>query len=305
MMIKRPQFADNEEKLADAEETLDSHKTHHHPPPKTHASRHHKKHDKAAHTTTNRDTTTESIAKIGTTLSNEKVSTMEGKLNKYNTTPLETFTAETFVETSTISTIKPKKTPRRQRTKEMSANRTEIEEDKSQRRRKVHHHRKNNTLLTNSVHDDIPRVNTTDISDVASSTTRDPTTTRERQKYTTVPTTIEEASTARREVIDVFRTSSDFNQDRTTESIAFTESGTTMTSMYTTENIPRTSSFIGKGSSSNRPRNVSLAQTTTPLPRRYSKIPRNRTSGTLGPARIDVTILEAPERKHKQGKDCE
>ncbi|XP_029158423.1 extracellular sulfatase SULF-1 homolog [Nylanderia fulva] len=289
LMIKRPQFAENEEKLADAEESLDSHKIHHHPP-KPHASRHHKKHDKAAHTTTDRDATTESIAKIGTTLSNERVSltTIEGKLDKYDTTPLEAFTAETFVETST-TTLKPKKTTRRHRTKETSANRTEVEEDKTQRRRKVHHHhRKNNTLLTNSVHDDIPHANTTDISDVASSTTaQDPAMTREARRYTTVPTTV-----------DVFRTSSDFNQDRTTESIAITESGTTGTSMYTTENIPRTSSFVGKGSSSNRPRNTSLTQTTTPLPRKYSKIPRNRT-GTLGPARIDVTILEAPERKHK------
>lgn len=313
MMIKRPQFADNEEKLADAEETLDSHKTHHHLP-KGHASRHHKKHDKTAHTTADRDTTTESVAKIGTTLSNERVSTVEGKLDKYSTTPVETFIAETVVETSTTtisSTIKPKKTPRRQKIKETSANRTEIEEDKPQRRRKVHHHRKNNTLLTNSVHDDVPRANTTDISDVASSTTaRDPTTherhTYGRQKFTTVPTIIAETSTARREIIDVSRTSSNFNQDHTTESIAVTESGTiitTMTSIHTTENVPRTSATIAKGSSPNRSRNTSLTvPTTTPLPRKYSKIQRNRTSGTLGPARIDVTILEAPDRKHKQGK---
>ncbi|CAL1676474.1 unnamed protein product [Lasius platythorax] len=312
LMIKRPQFADNEEKLADAEETLDSHKTHHHLP-KGHASRHHKKHDKTAHTTADRDTTTESVAKIGTTLSNERVSTVEGKLDKYSTTPVETFIAETVVETSTTtisSTIKPKKTPRRQKIKETSANRTEIEEDKPQRRRKVHHHRKNNTLLTNSVHDDVPRANTTDISDVASSTTaRDPTTherhTYGRQKFTTVPTIIAETSTARREIIDVSRTSSNFNQDHTTESIAVTESGTiitTMTSIHTTENVPRTSATIAKGSSPNRSRNTSLTvPTTTPLPRKYSKIQRNRTSGTLGPARIDVTILEAPDRKHKQG----
>lgn len=307
-MIKRPQFADNEEKLADAEETLDSHKTHH--LPKGHVSRHHKKHDKIAHTTVDRDTTTESAAKIDTTLSNEKVSTEE-KLDKYNTTSFETFTGETVIETSTttiLTTIKPKKTPRRQKIKETSANRTEIEDDKSQRRRKVHHHRKNNTLLTNSVQDNVLRVNTTVISDITLST-RDPTTserhTYSRQKFTTVPTTIAEASTSRREFIDASKTSSDLNQDHITESIAVTESGTTitMTSIHTIENVPRTSATIGKGSSSNRSRSTSLTiPTTTPLPRKFSKIQRNRTSGILGPARIDVTILEAPDRKHKQGK---
>lgn len=306
-MIKRPQFADNEDKLADAEEALDSRKTH---LPKDHASRHHKKHDKTVHTTTDRYTTTESTAKIGTTLSNEKLSTMEGKLDKYYTTSFETFTTEPIAETSTtiLTTVKPKKTPRRQKIKETSANRTEIEEDKPQRRRKVHHHRKNNTLLTNSVHDDVPRVSTTDTSDTTS-TTRDSTTnerqTYGRRKFTTVPTTTE-TSTTRREFIDVFRTSSDFSQDHTTESITVTESGTTMTmtSIHTTENQPRTSTTLGKGPSSpNRSRSTSsTVPTTTPLPKKFSKTQRNRTSGVLGPARIDVTILESSDRKHKQGK---
>lgn len=309
MMIKRPQFTDNEEKLADAEETLDSRKTHHHLS-KGHASRHHKKHDKTTHTTADRDTTTESSTKFDTTLRNEKVSTVEGKFDKDNITSFETFITETVVETSTsiLTTVKPKKTPRRQKIKETSANRTEIEEDKPQRRRKVHHHRKNNTLLTNSVHDDVPRVNTTETSDVLSST-RDPTTSERqtygRQKFTTVPTTIAETSTMRQEFIDVSRISSDLNQDHITESIPVSESGTTatMTSIHTTENVPRTSATIGKGSSSNRSRSTSLTvPTTTPLPRKYSKVQRNRTSGILGPARIDVTILEAPDRKHKQGK---
>lgn len=307
-MIKRPQFADNEEKLADAEETLDSRKTHH-LPKGTHASRHHKKHDKTIHTTANRDTTTESATKIDTTLRSEKVSTVEGELDKYNTTSFETFTAETAVETSTIlTTVKPKKVPRRQKIKETSANRTEVEEDKPQRRRKVHHHRKNNTLLTNSVHDDVPRVNTTYTSDVPSSTTRDPTTSEKhtygRQKFTTVPTTIAETSTVRQEFIDVSRISSDLNQDHITESIPFSELGTTTTttSIHTTNNVSRISATIGKDSSSNRARSTSIISTTTPLPRKYSKIQRNRTSGSLGPARIDVTILEAPDRKHKQGR---
>ncbi|XP_025267537.1 extracellular sulfatase SULF-1 homolog isoform X2 [Camponotus floridanus] len=308
LMIKRPQFTDNEEKLADAEETLDSRKTHHHLP-KGHASRHHKKHDKTTHTTADRDTTTESSTKFDTTLRNEKVSTVEGKFDKDNITSFEIFTTETVVETSTaiLTTVKLRKTPRRQKIKETSANRTEIEEDKPQRRRKVHHHRKNNTLLTNSVHDDVPRVNTTDTSDVLSST-RDPTTSERqtygRQKFTTVPTTIAETSLMRQEFVDVSRISSDLNQDHITESIPVSELGTTatMTSIHTTENIPRPSATIGKGSNSNRSRSTSLTiPTTTPLPRKYSKMQRNRTSGVLGPARIDVTILEAPDRKHKQG----
>lgn len=304
LMIKRPQFLDNEEKLADAEETRSPHKTHHHPS-KGHASRHHKKHDKITHTTADfiMNTTTESVTKINTTPRDEKESITEENLDKYNA-PIETSTTETVGETSTtttLTTVKPKKLPRRQKTKETSTNRTEIEEDRPQRRRKTHQHRRNNTLLTNSVHDDVPRVNTTYITSDVTLSTQNPTT-RERynynDKFTTVSTPTEQNSMRQEtQYSDVFRSTNNFNEDRTTESFVVTESG--MTSTYTTE-MPRTSPAIEK--SFDQPRNMSTTiPTTVPSVKRYPKVQKNRTSGILGPARIDVTILESPDRKHKQG----
>lgn len=308
LMIKRPQFSDNEEKLADAEETRSSHKTHHHSP-KGHASRHHKKHDKIAHTTADliTNTTTESVTKINTTPSDEKPSTTEDKPDKYSS--IETSTTETASETSTtmiLTTVKPKKQPRRQKIKETPTNRTEIEEDKPQRRRKTHH-RKNNTLLTNSVHDDVPRANTTYVTSDVTLSTQNPTT-REKHnhKFMTVPaTTITEASTVRQgtHYSEVFRSNNDSNEDRTTESIAVTESGSTitMTSIHMTE-VPKINPAIDK--SFGRPRNTSIILPTTPSVKRYPKVQKNRTTG-LGPARIDVTILESPDRKHKQGMNLD
>lgn len=306
LMIKRPQFLDNEERLADAEETRSSHKTHHHP--SKHASRHHKKHDKITHTTADFivNTTTESVTKINTTPKNEKGSTTEEKSDKYSTTPIEISTTETIGETSAttiLTTVKPKKSPRRQKAKETPSNRTEIEEDKPQRRRKIHHHRRNNTLLTNSVHDDVLRVNTTYITGDATLSTQNPTT-HERHNYNhkfATPATTE-ASRVRQEIqYSGVSRNNDFNEDHTTESIAVTESGTTVTMISTrmTE-VPRTNSAIDK--SFDQARNSSATSPTTiSSAKRYPKVQKNRTSGILGPARIDVTILESPDRKHKQG----
>ncbi|XP_011167004.2 extracellular sulfatase SULF-1 homolog isoform X2 [Solenopsis invicta] len=310
LMIKRPQFPDNEEKLADAEETRSSHKTHHHPP-KGHASRHHKKHDKVTHTTDLiTDTTTESATKINTVPDDEKTSTTEEKSDKFSTIPIETSTTETIAETSTtiLTTVKPKKSPRRQKTKETSTNRTEVEEDKSQRRRKTHHHRRNNTLLTNSVHDDVPRVtnvNTTYVTSDVTWPTQNPTIHERhnygRPKFTTVPvSTITEANTMRQgtQYLEVTRNNNDFNEDRTTEStITESRTTTTMTSTHMTE-VPRTNPAIDK--SFNRFRNASITSPTTTSVKRYPKVQKNRTLSALGPARIDVTILESPDRKHKQ-----
>ncbi|XP_020282354.1 extracellular sulfatase SULF-1 homolog isoform X2 [Pseudomyrmex gracilis] len=288
LMIKRPLFfVDNEEKLGDAGEP---HKTHHHPP-KGLVGRHHKKHDKS--------TTNESTAKISTTPSYEKVSVTEVKIDKYSTTPSETsFIAEIVTETpvtTVSSTVKPKKQPRRQKTKETSTNRTEIEDDKPQRRRKTHHHRnKNNTLLTNSIHDDSLHVNTTD----ATLSTRDYTTEGHSYKFTTVTTAFTETNTRQEEIADVSR-SNIFNEDSTTESVTELETTVTITSTRTTE-VPRSSLTITKVTSPDRSRNTFTATPTTTLPvKRYPKTQKNRTSGILGPARIDVTILETPERKHK------
>ncbi|KAL0104074.1 hypothetical protein PUN28_017043 [Cardiocondyla obscurior] len=309
LMIKRPQFLNNEEKLADAEETRNLHKTPHHSP-KGHASRHHKKHDKITHTATDFImNTTEFVTKINTTPRDEKESTVEEKPDEFSTISIETSTLETISETlatTVLTTVKPKKPPRRQKIKETPTNRTEIEEDKPQRRRKTHHHRRNNTLLTNSVHDDVPRVtNTTYITSNVTFFTQNPMT-RERHNYshklTSASATTESSSIRQETQYSGVSQNNNFNEDRTTVSMAVTESGTTgtVTSTHTTE-VPRTNHpTIDK--SFNQFRNTSLTlPTTMPSVKRYPKIQKNRTSGILGPARIDVTILESPDRRHKQG----
>lgn len=324
-MIKRPQFIlNNEEKLADAEETRGAHKGHHHSS-KGHASRHHKKYDKTAHTTADHvtSTTAESITKFSTIVSDERVPTTEGKLDKYSDmTPVEArTTAETTGTTETltvtnVTTGKAKKPPRRQKIKETPTNRTETEEDKPQRRRKTHHHRRNNTLLTNSVHDDVVArvidVNVSDIND-ATSSTKDPTT-RDRHnhnqhRFTTVPITTTETTTVQQGIADASKNGDYyFNSDRTTEPIVVTElvTSNTMTSVRATE-TSRTSPVASKSTSLERSRTmpdstISVTMPTTTLPvRRYPKVQKNRTSEILGPARIDVTIIEPPDRKHKQG----
>jgi len=309
-MTKRPQFIpDNEEKLADAEESRDSHKAYH--SPRVHASRHHRKHDKIVHTTADctMSATTESFTKMDTTLGNERVST-EGKPERHGTTPVEASVTETTSEASATatSTLKPKKPPRRQKVKDSSTNRTEIEEDKPQRRRKMHHHRRNSTLLTNSVHDDALRVTHANASDTseAPASTQDPAirdhTERRFTTVFTIATTEMQPSTTRQGIADVFGTGDDF-EDRTTNSITMTEAGTTVTTQ-TTE-ATRINTAINKNASPDRSRDTttSIAPSTTPSAKRHSKVQKNKTSAILKPARIDVTILEAPDRKHK-GKKC-
>jgi len=318
LMTKRPQFIpDNEEKLADAEESRGFHSPRAYHSPRAHASRHHRKHDKIVLTTADcaMSATTESFAKMDTTLDTERVSTEE-KLERYSTTPVEASIAETTTEASATATpmLKPKKPPRRQKVKDSSTNRTEIEEDKPQRRRKIHHHRRNNTLLTNSVHDDGLRVthaNASDTSEAPSVSTQDPAihdrhdhTERRFSSVSSIAITEMQPSTTRQGLADVFGTSDDF-EDHTMNSITITESGTmtTQTSTQTTTEMSRINVAINKNASPDRSRGMTtlISSSTTPSTKRHSKVQKNRTA-ILKPARIDVTILEAPERRHKQGK---
>jgi len=321
LMTKRPQFIpDNEEKLADAEESRGFYSPRAYHSPRAHAGRHHRKHDKILHTTADcamsgiLHTTTESFTKMDTTLDNERVSTEE-KLERYGTTPVEASIVETTTEVSATATsmLKPKKLPRRQKVKDSFTNRTEIEEDKPQRRRKIHHHRRNNTLLTNSVHDDALRVthaNASDTSEAPSASTQD-SAIHNRQDHTerrftsisTIAITEMQPSTTRQGIADVFGTSDAF-EDHTTNSITITEPGTmtTQTSTQTTE-MSRINTAINKNVSPDRSRGMtaSITSSTIPSTKRHSKVQKNRTA-ILKPARIDVTILESPDRRHKQGK---
>ncbi|XP_032685493.1 extracellular sulfatase SULF-1 homolog isoform X3 [Odontomachus brunneus] len=331
LMKKRPQFVpDNEEKLADAEESHGSHRPYHHPP-KGHTSRHHKKYDKTTHANAERVTSTSTefaTTETATSTVDERMSTTKEKPDKHSTISIETAWpgASSATETSTAATTtsgRSKKQPRRQKTKE--TNRTETEEDKPQRRRKTHHHRRNNTLLTNSVHDDVaPRatqVNVTVVADNTGETTTSitqDTTSHNRHNdgervLTTMPVTMTATvQTTTVQQADVSRSGNDLQHtDRGAESTATEQPpGTTatITNMQTTD-TPRTNPVTGKTASPDRSRNTpigttpTMPTTTQPL-RKYTKVQKNRTSGILGPARIDVTILEAPSRRHKQGANA-
>ncbi|XP_011143707.1 extracellular sulfatase SULF-1 homolog isoform X3 [Harpegnathos saltator] len=328
LMKKRPQFvADNEEKLSDAEETRGSHRPYHHSP-KGHTSRHHKKYDKPIHTSASTEPTATDTSASSAQVDEKPASTAKERLEKHSTTnaaesgswPGTNGVTETPSNSAT-ATARSKKPPRRQKPKETATNRTEAEEDKPQRRRKTHHHRRNNTLLTNSVHDDVgPRATQLNVTvadnTIATSSTQDAATrdySGERD-FTTVPgtpTTTSRATTVRSQAVaDVARGSNDLQyEDRTGEATATTEqptSNATTTSSQTTDD-QRTSNPVGKSTAStDRSRSTPIATvsvtaptTTQPL-RKYTRLQKNRTSGILAPARIDVTILEAPGRRHKQ-----
>ncbi|XP_014477007.1 PREDICTED: extracellular sulfatase SULF-1 homolog isoform X2 [Dinoponera quadriceps] len=310
LMKKRPQFlADHEEKLADAEESRGSHRLYHHPP-KGHASRHHKKYDKTTHANAERvtSTSTEPIA-TETGAVDERISATKERLDKHSTISAEIPGTSGATEipaatTTSSSTTKSKKPARRQKTKETSSNRTETEEDKPQRRRKPHHHRRNNTLLTNSVHDDgvAPRatqVNVTDNTNETTSSTQD-VSTRDDRGFSTVPVTATERTTTVRQGAASQSGNDLQNADRNAEPTAETEPPATTVTRMTSSPVN------GKAASPDRSRNTPvsttpLTMTTTQSLRKYTKVQKNRTSGVLGPARIDVTILEAPGRRHKQG----
>ncbi|XP_076247243.1 extracellular sulfatase Sulf1 isoform X2 [Calliopsis andreniformis] len=314
LMIKRPHIiADAEEASGDGKEP---HKSHHHTP-KNHVNRHHKKHE---HTTTANPTVTTVRTTVKANEVTEDRTTLTETTEKvrFNVTLTENTESDTVTTTeSTVTTVsmttKPKKIPRRQKVKETPSNRTELEDDKPQRRRKVHHHRKNNTLLTNSVHDEVPVVN---VSESETTATTQSTTLGQKHHYhqttyTTVPTTTMKETTVQNETLNSIGTTNDFTKETTmftdaqtvvsigSESPSFGESTetqrTTPTFTKTTEGRFRT------GSS---PSTVGTTPITTPVTvtptKKFPKVQKNRTTGNLGPSRIDVTILESPDRRNRQ-----
>ena len=197
--------------------------------------------------------------------------------------------------------VRPKKAQRKQKSKELVMNRTDIEDDRNQRRRKNHHHhRRNNTLLTNSVHDEIPVVNISENPTTTSGLQNSTHESHQRQnKLTTViiePTTITSNKIA--EILDSDKDGERISEQTSpqTEASMTTESiNTSQTSDYITSNTILTEVPNMKSS-------TNLSTTTLDLSSKKStKLPKNKSTGVLGPARIDVTILEPPDRKHKQG----
>ncbi|KAK9306866.1 hypothetical protein QLX08_002516 [Tetragonisca angustula] len=315
LMTKRPQVIRDQED-GGAKNTDEIHKSHHHPS-KNHASRHHKKHDHA--TTLNPIVTTIlSIVKHNQVTEDRTTSTDTTEKFRLNVTAAETTNTDTISTTEPTSTTlsttsKPKKTPRRQKMKESVNNRTEVEDDKSQRRRKIHHHRRNNTLFTNSVHDEVPIVNVSEtIETIVTTQSTTPRHHYRQTKYTTVPTTTMKETTIQRETSGSAGITNDFTKEITMGTDAQTVLSTGSEKGFTfgeSTDQQRTTLVFSRTNTETRSRTTfpSTTVTTTPMTtlvtpsstRRFPKIQKNRTTN-LGPSRIDVTILESPDRRNRQ-----
>lgn len=317
LMTKRPQVMRDPED--GSKNTDEAHKSHHHPS-KNHVNRHHKKHD---HTTTLNPTasTIRPIVKHNQVAEDRTAFTDTTEKPRFNVTVTESTDIDTTTTTEPTSTTlsttsKQKKAPRRQKMKEVVGNRTEVEDDKPQRRRKFHHHRKNNTLFTNSVHDETPIVNVSETMETTVTTQSTIPNQRHQKyhqtKYATVPTTTMKETTIRKETSSSIGTTNDFTKETTigtnAQTVLSTGSETGSTLGESTE-PQRTTPVFPRTSTEARSRTFpSTTVTTTPMTtpvtasstRRFPKVQKNRTTN-LGPSRIDVTILESPDRRNRQG----
>lgn len=324
-MTKRPHvMKDPEDGFKSTEE---AHKPHHHPS-KNHMNRHHKKHEHAntinPGATTVRSTTVKRVdqATEGRVASTD-ITENKSRFNVTATESSDTDTITTSSEpTSTVSlssTFKPKKASRRQKTKEpIVGNRTEAEDDKVQRRRKIHHHRRNNTLFTNSVHDEVPIVNVSET--IETTVTAQSTTSRyhhQTTRYTTIPTTTMKETTIHREntVTGIGDVTNDFTKENTvgTNPQTILSTGSETIDRETTESQTATPLFTRTTDTEGRSRTtfpstvVTTTTTSATIPvtissnKRFPKVQKNRTNN-LGPSRIDVTILESPDRRSRQGQ---
>ncbi|XP_031830711.2 extracellular sulfatase Sulf1 isoform X1 [Nomia melanderi] len=313
LMIKRPHFIpDPEEAMEDAKDGRS-----HHNVSKPHSNRHHKKHDHAVQpvTTTARTTLKPSQVTEDKTTTTEITEKPRVSVTLTERTDSETITTtESTTTTQSTTTVRSKKFSRRPKIKETLGNRTEVEEDKPLRRRKVHHHRRNNTLFTNSVHDEVSTVNVSETTETTVPTQSTTTTQRSQvhqAKYTTLPTTTMKETTLQRETTNTLGTTNDFNKETTIEMDSQTGLTGSEPSSHSEPIEPqRTSTIIAKSTTDDRSKTASLPSTmiTTPMTnpvtvapaRKTPKIHKNRTTANLGPSRIDVTILESPDRKNRQ-----
>ncbi|XP_053978729.1 extracellular sulfatase SULF-1 homolog isoform X1 [Hylaeus volcanicus] len=307
LMIKRPHFIPDTEK--DAEEDKEPPKPHHHAQ-KNHANRHHKKHDHAS--TINPGVTTGRSTSKSNQVTDDGIgftSTAEKSIAITYNDPIAI--AEQTTGTTTVpTTIKSKKVSRRPKIKETSNNRTEVEIDKPQKRRKIHH-RKNNTLFTNSVHDEVSVASLGETSEAVATTQSTMSSQRHQYhqtRYTTLPTAIMGETTLQKEASSSTGTTSDFDKETTMEMDPQTvlSTGSETSSVMESTMPQRTTPVFVKATIDAHSRTASLP--TTPMvepvtitpPRKFPKLQKNKTAGNLGPSRIDVTILESPDRKNKQ-----
>ncbi|CAG5097533.1 Similar to Sulf1: Extracellular sulfatase SULF-1 homolog (Drosophila melanogaster) [Cotesia congregata] len=247
---------------------------HHHHHNKNH-TRHHKKHDKLPVSTTGSSTqvyysSTTSFSSTSSGSTSEEITETpapEGLDRSYDSATQGKITTSELPRTTTVpTTIKAKKSSRRQKINKDNVDVRTDEEDKP-RRRKIHHHKlnkfnnsiNNNTLLTNSVNDNNLNVN--------SNVSSDNWPIREEKESTVdvIKNNVKDYSTTARQSV----------------------STTPMSTRASTTASPTTTTTT-----------TTPATTTTITTKKPLKIIKNRTG--LGPARIDVTILEPPDRKHKQ-----
>ncbi|KAK2578928.1 hypothetical protein KPH14_011134 [Odynerus spinipes] len=322
LMIKRPQFMpENEDEPAESEDPRVSHKPHYHAS-KNHTSRHHKKHEKGLHTSLINVTTTTARSTVKWTQSTgERESTVhKDNTSGYNVTfgVDTTRERESTIELATTTTTmapRTKKIPRRHKVKEQSGNTTDIEDNKQQKRRKIPNHRKNNnTLLTNSVHNDVANQNTSETTETIAPTQG--VTFSQRPQYrpnksTNTPaifTSVHDSTQDgyRSNHVNIKSSTTEVTPQRvpafvteTSESIGTVELQTPVftPTVSMAESQPTTSTTESTSGST-----VQLTiPTTIPPAKKLPKVQKNKTGAILGPARIDVTILEPPDRKHKQG----
>lgn len=235
---------------------------------------------------------------------------------------------KTIINNVTISN-RGKKGHRRQKFKESGNNRTSIEEERINRRKKINnnqnHNRRNNTVFTNSVHDDI--IGSVNLTDNIQTVTTLPETTlthrhnhhNHRHKETAKVSLSSTSSTISPNPKTLDEEIPIVNQEDTELSI---EEEQELTDHFT--NLPDTTLLVETTTVTTLSNDTSTQTVLVPKIRntetsysrdrgqsstfmftttqRSVKNLRNRTSGGLGPARIDVTILEPSDRKYKQGE---
>ncbi|KAF7408665.1 hypothetical protein HZH66_003202 [Vespula vulgaris] len=253
---------------------------------------------------------------------NERESTLELSNTTTTTTTTTTATATATATTITTTTMSPKakKIPRRQKVKEPSNNTTDSEDNKQQRRRKISYNRKNNnTLLTNSVHDDVPpNQNVNENIGTVTPSQEDQVTFNQKSQYrtnksTNVPIVFTSAHDGTQ---DNYRSNNVNNKLTTTEltshhvssfvtetpgSIGTVQFGTPVFKPTVSAALNHPTSTKSETTSTTSSTIQLTVPTTIPPAKKLPKVQKNKTGAILGPARIDVTILETPDRKHKQG----
>ncbi|KAK0090345.1 hypothetical protein PV325_001119 [Microctonus aethiopoides] len=277
LMDKRPHFADeidddydqtdyNHTQLHHQSHNNHHHHHHHHNHhSKNHTGRHQKKHEKSHVISTISPMIPEPNSdSIDTDTTEETPVFEEINRSSYDSATEGKQSTMEIEKTTLPATPKIRKGSRRQKINKETNDDRQNEEERP-RRKKIHHHKlKNNTLLTNSIHDDIHNVNLT--------------------------TPDSSWSIANRNNID--------GRETMIETTKMTRPNISTTSS-TTKEIEYTSTTAATTSTSTSTTIITSSSTFTPpsITRKVLKSPRNRTG--LGPARIDVTILEPPERKHK------